>query len=172
MNWLIVVLRILHIVAGVFWAGAAVVVAGFVMPSAAASGPEGGRFVRRLALERGLTPSMIGAGILTVLAGLTLLWIDSAGMQRAWMGSGMGVVLSIGALAGLGALVTGIRAAATLARLGKLGAAVEGQGPAPSPEQAGQLQQLQRRLAGGATAVAIMLVIAVFCMAVARYVVF
>lgn len=172
MHWLILVLRTLHIGAGVFWAGAAFVVAAFILPTAAAAGPEGGRFVRRLALERGLTRTMIAAGVTTVVAGLALLWIDSAGMRRAWMGSGMGAMISLGALAGLGALVTGIRTSVTASRMGKLAAAVEGQGGAPSPEQAGQLQQLQARMASGARAVAIQLAVAVLCMAVARYTVF
>jgi hypothetical protein len=171
-NWLIVVLRFLHIVAGVFWAGAAFVVAGFILPTAAASGPEGGRFVRRLALERGLTRSMVGAGVVAVAAGLILLWIDSAGFTAGFMGSGMGVVLSIGGLAALGALATGFHAAATASRLGRLGATIEGQGGPPSSEQAAQMQQYQARLASRARAVAAMLVIAVVCMAVARYVAF
>ena len=42
MNWLIVVLRLLHIFAGVFWAGAVFMLTRFVMPAVAASGPEGG----------------------------------------------------------------------------------------------------------------------------------
>jgi uncharacterized membrane protein len=171
-NWLIVALRLLHIVAGVFWAGAAFVMSGFVLPAAAASGPEGGRFVRRLALERGLTRSMIGAGVITVAAGLALLWIDSGGFQAGFMGTGMGVMLSIGGLAALGALATGLRSAAMAFRLGRLAATMEAQGGQPTPEQAGQVQQVQARLAARARAAAVMLAIAVVCMAVARYAAF
>jgi hypothetical protein len=84
----------------------------------------------------------------------------------------MGVILSIGGLAGLGALATGLRAAATASRLGKLGAAIETQGGPPSAEQAGLVQQYQARLAARARAVAVMLAITVVCMAVARYTAF
>jgi hypothetical protein len=170
MTWLVIVLRVLHIVGGVFWAGAAFVVAGFVLPTVAASGPEGGRFMRRLALERGLTRSMIAAGVVTVLAGLALMAVDSAGFVGVWMKSGMGLTISIGALAALGALVTGFRAAAMIRRLGSLGAAVEARGGPPTPEQVGEMQGMQRRLAAGARAVAVQLLVAVACMAVGRYV--
>lgn len=172
MNWLIVVLRFLHVFFGVFWAGSAFTVAGFVLPAVATSGAEGTRFMRRLALERGLTRSMVASGIVTVIAGLVLMDIDSAGMQPAWMGSGMGVMISIGGLAALGALVTGILAAVMVSRLGKVLVAIESQGGVPKPEQLAEAQGMGVRLAKRARAVAIQLAIAVLCMAVARYVVF
>ena len=172
MNWLIVVLRILHIGAGVFWAGAAFAVAGFVLPTVAASGAEGTRFMRRLALERGLTRWMVAAAIVTVIAGLVLTDIDSAGMQPAWMRSGMGIMIGIGALAALGALFVGIRSAMVVVKLGKLLATIESQGGAPKSEQVAEAQAMGAAMARRARAVAIQLVIAVLCMAAARYVVF
>jgi hypothetical protein len=172
MNWLIVVLRFLHIFFGVFWAGAVFTTARYILPTVVVSGPEGQRFMLRLALERGLTRAMIVAGTITVLAGLMLMWHDSAGFQRSWMGSGMGVMLSVGALAAVGALATGIRSAMLAAKLGRLAAAMQAKGGPPTPEQQTEAQGLGARLAAGARAVAIQLVIAVLCMAVARYVVF
>ncbi len=172
MNWLIVVLRFLHVFAGVFWAGSVFTVTGFVMPLTATMGADGQKFMRRLTLERGLTRGMIGAGAVTVLAGLALMWLDSAGFQGAWLGSGMGIMLSIGGLAALGALTTGIMTARIVARLGRLADAVQAQGGPPKPEQGAELQQLGARLPRLGRATAIQLAIAVLCMAVARYVVF
>jgi len=80
-NWLIIVLRLLHIFFGVFWGGAVFTAARFILPAAATSGAEGQRFMRRLMLEAGLTRAMIVSGAISVLAGLWLLWIDSAGFQ-------------------------------------------------------------------------------------------
>lgn len=170
MNWLIVILRLLHVFFGVFWAGSVFTMSGFVLPTAAASGAEGQRFMRRLALERGLTRAMIIAGTITVLAGLALMWNDSAGFQSAWMGSGMGVTLSIGGLAALGALVTGIGSAMLATRLGKLMGPIEASGGAPTADQLAEAQRIGARLAARARAVAVQLAIAVVCMAVARYV--
>lgn len=172
MNWLLVVLRLLHIFAGVFWAGSVFTVARFVLPLAATLGAEGQRFMRRLTLERGLTRAMIASGTVTILAGLALLWNDSGGFQRAWMGSGMGVVLSIGGLSALGALTSGIQAAVAVSRLGRLGDAIQAQGGPPSAEQAALLQQFGAKLPRASRATAIQLAIAVVCMAVARYIFF
>ncbi len=172
MNWLIVVLRFLHIFAGVFWAGSVFTVTGFVMPLAATMGPDGQKFMRRLTLERGLTRGMIGAGVVTVLAGLALMAHDSAGFQGAWMGSGTGALLSIGGLAAIGALTTGIVSARVVARLGRIADTVQGQGGPPSADQGAELQQLGAKLARLGRATAIQLAIAVVCMAVARYVAF
>lgn len=172
MNWLIVMLRLMHVFAGVFWAGSVFTAARFILPAAAASGAEGQRFMRRLMLEVGLTRAMIVSGVITVLAGLWLVWIDSAGFQPSWMGSGTGVMISIGGLAAIGGLFTGIRSAMLAARLGRLLAALEAQGGAPKPEQLAEAQGIGARLARRSQAVAVQLAIAVLCMAVARYVVF
>ncbi len=172
MNWLIVVLRFLHIFAGVFWAGSVFTVTGFVMPLTATMGADGQKFMRRLTLERGLTRGMIGAGVVTVLAGLGMMAHDSAGFNGAWMGSGTGVMLSIGGLAAIGALTTGIMTARVVSRLGRLADAVQAHGGTPSADQGAELQQLGARLPRLGRATAIQLAIAVLCMAVARYVVF
>jgi hypothetical protein len=42
-------LRVIHIGCGVFWTGAAIYQAAFVLPAAQSLGPEGGRFMQRLA---------------------------------------------------------------------------------------------------------------------------
>lgn len=172
MNWLIIVLRILHIGGGVFWAGSVWTAARYVMPAAAASGAEGQRFMRRLTLEAGLTRAMVASGVITVLAGLWLMQIDSGGHEAEWMRSGMGVMIGIGALAGLGALFVGIRSAMVAGRLGKLLATMESQGGAPRSEQVAEAQAMGASMTRRARAVAIQLIIAVLCMAVARYVVF
>jgi len=171
-NWLVVVLRLLHVFFGVFWGGSVFTMARFVLPTAAASGAEGQRFMRRLALERGLTRTMVVAGVITVLAGLALMWHDSAGFQPYWMTSGFGVTISVGGLSAIGALVTGIRSAMLMARLGKLLGAIEAAGGAPSADQLAEAQGIGARIARRVRAVAVQLVIAVVCMAVARYVAF
>ncbi len=72
MSWLIVTLRVIHVGGGVFWAGAVWVLARFVEPTAAAAGPEGGRYLQRFA-GSGYTQAVMVAGLVTVLAGLGLL---------------------------------------------------------------------------------------------------
>ena len=43
-----IALRVLHIGCGVFWAGAAMMLVGFVEPTVRRMGPEGGRFMQHL----------------------------------------------------------------------------------------------------------------------------
>ena len=172
MNWLIVVLRLLHIFAGVFWAGAIFTLARFVLPAVAATGPAGQQFMRQLMMVQGLSKTMMLAGVTAVVAGLWLMGIDSAWFQPAWMGSGMGVMLSIGGLAGIGAVVVGVRSGMRAARLGVLFKELDAAKGPPRPELVAEIQQIGAKLAAGVRAVAIMLAITVVCMAVARYVVF
>ena len=172
MNWLIVVLRLLHIFAGVFWAGAIFTLARFVLPAVAATGPAGQQFMRQLTMVQGLTKTMTLAGLTAVVAGLWLMGIDSAWYQPAWMGSPMGIVLSIGGLSGIGAAVVGVRSGMKAARLGGLFKELDAAKGSPKPEVVAEVQQIGAKLAAGVRAVAIMLTITVICMAVARYVVF
>ena len=172
MNWLIVVLRLLHIFAGVFWAGAIFTLARFVLPAVAATGPAGQQFMRQLTMVQGLTKTMTIAGLTTVLAGLALMWHDSAGFNAGWMGSGMGVVLSIGGLSGIGAAAVGIRSGIKASRLGELFKEMDAAKGSPRPEVVAEIQRIGAALAAGVRAVAIMLAVTVVCMAVARYVQF
>ncbi len=170
MSWLIVALRLVHVVGGVFWAGAVWVLARFIEPTAAAAGPEGGRFLQRFA-GSGYTPAVVSAGIAAIVAGLALLWIDSGGFQPAFMASHFGVTISIGAVCAIVAAVFGIGLGARNAtRLKAVAAAIQGQAGGPTPEQLTEMRLIQVRLRTGGRVAAVLLVVAVLCMAVARYV--
>ena len=172
MNWLIVVLRLLHIFTGVFWAGAIFTLARFVLPAVAATGPVGQQFMRQLTMVQGLTKTMTLAGVTAVVAGLWLMGIDSAWYQPAWMGSPTGIVFSIGGLSAIGAAVVGVRSGLKAARLGALFAELDAAKGQPKPEVVAEVQAIGAKLASGVRAVAVMLAVTVVCMAVARYVVF
>jgi uncharacterized membrane protein len=170
MTWLMIVLRVLHIGGGVFWAGGTFVFASYVEPTTAALGPEGGRFMQRLAGSR-YPIAMSVSGILTIVAGVWLLAIDSGGFQPAFMGTGTGVALSIGGLAGLAAAVVGLGVQGRNAmRMGALAMAIDAQKGVPTAEQTAQVQALRGKLRSGGRWTARLLGIAVVCMAVARYV--
>jgi uncharacterized membrane protein len=170
MSWLPLVLRLLHVGGGVFWAGATFVFAGFIEPTAGAAGQDGARFLQRLAGGR-YPVAMMVAGLTTVLAGIALLGIDSGGFQPAFMGSRLGVTLSIGGACGIGAAVVGIGLAARNAfRLKGVAAAIQAQKGGPSTEQLGQIAAIQGRLRLGGRLTAMLLGITVICMAIARYV--
>lgn len=161
-------LRLVHILAGVFWVGAVVFVAAFLLPAARRAGPDGRRFLGGLMRRTG--PVFGIAMLLTVISGLVMYGRLSAGFNRAWVTSRPGLALATGALAAVLAAVVGSAVDRPVrVRIAALSQSVEGQGGVPTPEQARELAALQGRIERGAWIVAALLVIAAGAMAVARY---
>ena len=170
MTWLTILLRVLHIGGGVFWAGGTFLLAGIVEPTARAAGPEGGRFIQRLMGGR-FVRAMATAGALAVVAGIWLFSIDSGGFQAAFMRSGVGVILSLGGLCGLLAAFVGFGVQGRNAgRMKAVSAAVQGQSGGPTPEQLAEIQVIWGKLRNGGRLTALLLAVTVLCMAMARYV--
>ncbi len=169
MDFYVLLLRIVHIVGGAFWAGSAFVLVQFVAPAVTLAGPEGAKFMQRLVLgTRFVVVTATTAG-LTVLTGLLLYWRASGGLRVEWMSTGTGVMFTIGGLAGLIALFAGLAIGANSRKLAALGASLQG---APSPEQAAEIARLQNRLSNLSAATAILLLVVLIAMATAQYVFF
>src|SRR5438552_12958885 len=90
-----VVLRLIHILSGIFWVGTTFFLVGFLQPVVAQSGPEGGRFAQRLMSQKRFQAAMSVAAGLTILSGLVLYGLSSAAFQHAWVTSGPGLVLPL-----------------------------------------------------------------------------
>jgi hypothetical protein len=166
---LIVLLRLIHILSGIFWFGGTLMLVRFVFPTAKRLGPDGGRFMQSLMVEARLPVALAIAGWATTLAGLVLFYFSSGRFAHSWMTSGQGITLSIGALFGISAALHGAAAQAPVAaKLMGLSGQM-GSGP-PSPEQIAQMQTLRDKLARGATVSAGLLFVAAAAMAIARYV--
>jgi uncharacterized membrane protein len=168
---LMAVLRIIHIVAGVFWVGSAIFVAGILLPTLQAVGPAAGPVTEHLIQVRRLPVRLMIAMILVILSGIWLYWKDSAGFQSAWMRSGPGTVFGLGAMLGIAGGVVGMATSAPAGRrLTALGTAIKARGGPPTAEELAEIQRLQARMRGAARLVAILLLLATIAMAVARYV--
>jgi hypothetical protein len=170
MDTYMVVLRVVHILAGVFWVGAALTTLLFIQPTARELGPAAGPFMMHLAGRKRLIDYVLSAAGLTVLAGLLMYWRVTGGLDVDVIGSAYGISLTIGALCAIAALAIGgsiVRPGimATLA----IGREVAAGGGAPTPEQAAQLQAIQRRSIAAGKAIVPLLIIAVIGMAAARY---
>ena len=171
MNLLVILGRILHIVLGAVWVGFAVFVPFYLMPALQDVGPEGGKVMPALQ-RRGLITMLPIIALITLLSGIFLLWHVSTGFGAQFMGSHMGIALSIG---GLSAIV-GYAIGMAVVRPSMLRAAELSQGLAAltsDSERAAQLATiaaLRERGATGGKLTAILLLIAVAAMAVARYV--
>jgi uncharacterized membrane protein len=165
-----VVLRIVHILAGVFWVGAALTTVLFIQPTAREVGPGAGPFMMHLAGKRRLVDFVLGAAALTILAGLLMYWRVSGGLDADWIGSAAGITLTIGALCAMAAFTLGLTIArpTIMANLA-IGREVAASGGPPTPEQMDQLQALQRRGTTLGKVLVPLLLVAVIAMAAARY---
>lgn len=163
--------RFIHVVSGVTWAGALIFLAWFILPAAKATGPAGGTFVQQMVRAQKLPVYLIILMALTVLSGLSLIWLNVSAFGMAWMHTGPGRTFSLGgALAIATALLGMIVNAPTAAKMSALGAAIQASGAPPSTEQAAELARLQTRLHRAGQAAAILILLAVTCMGVARYI--
>src|ERR1041384_4189808 len=68
----IALLRLIHILAGVFWVGGVLFLTRFLLPTTSALGPAAGPVMDHLNRVRRLPQSLLGAGFITVLSGFSL----------------------------------------------------------------------------------------------------
>ena len=168
MNLAIALVRLVHIFSGVFWAGSAFVLARFVEPAAAATQPESNKFMQQMMGPSGYVLAQGIAGSLTVLAGLTLYWIDSGGLQPGWITTPTGLGFTVGGIAALIAIYIGLFVSRTTAlSMSALGREMQAAGKAPTPEQVAKMRAFQDRLAQASIWNAILLAITVATMATA-----
>ena len=165
MTYLVWLLRIIHIVGGVFWVGGTLIMTFFIGPTVGATAEAGQRFIGHLMNNLKFSNRMSAAAGLTVLAGLILFGLD-ARAGSAWVRSGMGIGLSIGAAFALIGLVTGIMIGRSAKAMADIGAKIQGK---PTADQVAQLQNIGKQQATISMISAICLILAVTFMAVARY---
>ena len=135
---IISVLRLLHIVFGLIWVGAAFSLSYYIEPTAAASAPEGGSFLRALYSGTNFRRLIPLSALITTVAGLLLYGLLS---YHEAMSSAMGVILSIGALFGL--LAFGHGYFTVWRRAGRYAAAVGSE--KPHDASLAQLEEKMRR---------------------------
>ncbi|MBL8984201.1 MAG: hypothetical protein JNL26_18590 [Gemmatimonadetes bacterium] len=171
MDGAFLLLRLVHVLGGMFWVGAVLMTVFFLFKVVADMGPAGGQVTGGLMKHRyfDVLPAI---ALLTVLSGIDLLRRVSGGFQPAYMGSPIGITYSIGALAGLLALAVGVgvgrRMTVKALALGKELAAMP-DGPDKAARMA-ELGTLRARSQMALRVAALLLVIASVCMAIARYV--
>lgn len=165
MIYVIWLLRIIHIVAGVFWVGGALIMAFFVGPTIGATGEAGQRFFGHLMNNLKFSNRLAAAAGLSILAGAILFGLD-ARAGEAWIRSNFATGLSIGAGFALVGFVAGILIGRNMKAMAQLGAQMQGK---PSPDQLSQMQAFQKRQATYSYINVAALVLAVIFMAIARY---
>lgn len=167
---LLLVLRLVHIVAGALWAGAAIFYFFFVEPTVQGLGPARPKFMQDLVTKRRYPVFMNVTSGLTILAGLLLFWFASGGLQLSWITSGPGLGFTVGSLAALGAYGVGFFGIRPrVERMNALGQAIAAAGGPPSAEQAAELQRLEAEMHRVERWDVILLSASLVAMATARY---
>jgi uncharacterized membrane protein len=150
---LLAIVRVIHILGGIIWAGYTIVIAAMVVPKLA---PAAGREFGQYMVQRGTRTVGIAAA-LTVLSGIYLM----ATLHRH-DDTAMGKTLGLGGiLAILAGIVSGAVGGAAGRKLAKL---------QPGPENQAQATALRARMQLGNQIAAGLLTLSVICMAIARYV--
>ena len=165
MTYLIWLLRIIHIGAGIFWVGGALVTKFFVAPTIAATGEAGQKFIGHLMNNMKFSNRISAAAGSSILAGLILFGLD-ARAGSAWVRSSFATGLSIGAAFAIIGLVFGILVGRSTKAMAQLGAQMQGK---PSPQQLAQMQAIQKQQGMYSTINVIALILAVIFMSIARY---
>ena len=160
--YLVWLLRIIHIVAGVFWVGGTLIMTFFVGPTVGATGEAGQKFVGHLTNNLKFSNRMAIASGLTILAGFILYFRGGAALMESRFGIGLG----IGAVFALIGFVAGMMIGRTIKAMAQLGAQMQGK---PSPDQLAQMQALQKRQMTVSMISTISLILATVFMAIARY---
>jgi len=164
------VLRLIHIVLGIVWLGSGVFAAFFLIPALA-----GNRALMAPVME-GLQRRRVfivipTAGLLTILAGIRLLWIDSAGFAESYMQTGPGRTFSVGGTAAIIALLLQVFVARPAGlRLGAIAAQLAASPAAADRERlSAEADRFRRRNMTATLAAVLFGLLAASAMAVARY---
>lgn len=164
------ILRFIHIVSSVCWAGGAFIFFLFVEPTAKSLAPDGMRFVEHMVNKRRYSIFMAISSTLTVLSGGSLIWLIARGNWLSYASSGPGLGFHLGALAGLIVYFIGMFGVKPRAeRMAKLGREIQAAGRPPTPEQGAELRKLDREMGKLGVADFILVAISLGLMATARF---
>ncbi len=170
MDLLHIVLRVVHIGAGILWVGGAVAFFVFVEPTASELGPDAEKFMQQVIVKRRIPIYFLVLSALTVLGGLILYWIDSDGLKAEWIGTPFGLALTVGGITALIAFIGGnALIKPNVDRLGAIGAEMKAAGGPPSEALMSELHAVQARLRTIGLVDLVLLAVAVIAMASARY---
>jgi uncharacterized membrane protein len=169
-----IVFRFLHIVAAAFWFGAAILFAAFVGPAAAEVGPSSGPLLANMVVKRRVAKIITGAGMMTLFGGALIYWHDYQTLGHSslsfWVGTPMGLGLTIGAVVALAAFYFGyFGVGRNVERLVDVGGQLaRSEGP-PAPELLERFHHLQVEVKRHSIIDMILLLIAIATMSTARY---
>jgi uncharacterized membrane protein len=143
----LLVLRFIHIVSSVCWAGGGFIIFLFVEPTAKALAPTGMQFVQYMTTKRRFSIFMVIASTLTVLSGALLLWQHLSGQWLDYVRTGPGLGFTLGSIVGIVVYFIGMLGVNPRAlRLAKIGEEIQAAGGPPTPAQGAELHKLDKEM--------------------------
>ena len=167
MNITMILLRLVHLFSAVIWVGTSFAMALFIGPTAQAIGADAQKFMQHFLMRSNLTKITTATGILTILSGLSMYGYLFHGL--APLNSGSGLALTVGGLAGIGALSVGLGMARTINRMRAVSAEIAKAGGPPKPEQLAELGKLQEKLTRAGAINTILMSLALVGMTLSEY---
>jgi len=166
-----IVLRLVHILSGIFWVGSGMYANFFLVPALRESPAVMGQVMAGLMRRRVFRVIEIAAG-LTILSGLRLIWIDSAGFSGSYFDTGTGNTFGIGGAAAIIAAVFNFGVGMpAMRRAGAIASLLAASSDAAEKARLTQQVDRLRKRAGIAGTLAVSFgILAASAMAIARYV--
>ena len=166
----LLVLRLIHVLGGIFWVGSLMFTSFFLIPAIASSPALAGQVMAGLQKRR-LFILLPTIALLTIASGIRLLAIVSAGFSSAYFLTPTGRTIAASAIAAtIAFLLSLLVSRPSLVRLGRLGASLATTTDQGARERlTTEIQRLSRRAAIANAIVVVLLLFAAAGMATARY---
>jgi uncharacterized membrane protein len=163
-------LRVIHILGGIFWVGSLLYTTFFLVPVVRSSPAVAGPVMAGLQKRRVFIILPVVA-LLTILSGVRLLWIVSAGFDDSYLSTSTGRAFSVGAGAAIVAFLLWVLVSRPgFVKVVKLGASL-----AAATDEAtrqplmAEIQRINKRVATANAIVAVLLILTAVLMSTARY---
>ncbi len=169
MNPELLVLRVIHVVGGVIWAGTGIFVAYFLLPAMGMAGPAGAPVMGALAKRR-LFVIIPTVAVFTMLAGLRLLQLNANGSFMTYISGRSGGTYLAGAVAALAAFIVFMTVnRPAIDQMARLQQQMTQTPEAERGPLVAQLTAIRARAGKGTQASALLLTVTIIAMAVGRY---
>ena len=143
----LIVLRFVHVVASVCWAGGGFTTFLFVGPTAKDLDPMGTQFIAHMAGKRRFNIFMVVNSTLTVFSGALLLWASTGGDLKTYLQTGPGLGFVLGSIAGVVVYFVGLFGVGMpTGKLSQIGAEIQKAGVPPTPVQVSELKKLEKTI--------------------------
>ena len=166
----LLILRIVHVLGGIFWLGSGLFTTFFLIPALGRLGPIAAGPVMSALQQRRLFTVLPVVALLTIISGVRLLQIMSGGFAPAYFASRTGQTLLWSGVAAVSAFLLSVLVSRPAAvRSGQLGASLATMPDAERAARATEVEHLRRRGGVASTVAMVLLIGAAIGMAVARY---